>query len=103
MGLGYITAMEKMERLHPELVAGMGVPYWRMLGYYGASFGLEGRGRRELFRVLRRCPRDRFAWRWLARSFLPADFVREHGSLRGWTAERVHRSVRERRARSGRA
>jgi glycosyltransferase involved in cell wall biosynthesis len=77
MGLGYVTAMEKMERLHPDRVAGLGVPYWRMLGYHRCRFGLEGRGRRELLRVLRRHPRDRFAWRWLARSFRPADSPRD--------------------------
>jgi glycosyltransferase involved in cell wall biosynthesis len=103
MGVGYVTTMEKMERLHPELVAGLGVPYWRMLGYYRASFGLEGRGRREFLRVLRRCPRDRSAWRWLARSFLPADLAREHRGLLAWTAQHVYRRVRERRARSSRA
>ena len=77
MGLGYVTAMEKMERLHPDRVAGLGVPYWRMLGYHRCRFGLEGRGRRELLRVLRRHPRDRFAWRWLVRSFRPADSARD--------------------------
>ena len=91
MGVGYVTTMEKMERLHPNLVAGLGVPYWRMLGYYRACFGLEGRGRREFLRVLRRHPRDRFAWSWLGRSFLPADVVRGHGSLRAWAAKRVDR------------
>jgi glycosyltransferase involved in cell wall biosynthesis len=89
MGLGYVTVMEKMDRLHPDLVAGLGVPYWRMLGYHRAYFGLEGRGRRELLRVLRRRPRDRFAWRWLSRSFLPAEFVRRHGGVRTWAARRL--------------
>ena len=77
MGLGYVTVMEKMEQLYPDRVAGLGVPYWRMLGYHRSYFGLEGRGRRELLRVLRRHPRDRFAWRWLVRSFRPAASVRE--------------------------
>jgi glycosyltransferase involved in cell wall biosynthesis len=103
MGLGYVTAMEKMERLHPQLFAGLGVPYWRMLGYYRDYYGLAGRGRREFLRVLRRNPRDRFAWRWLARSFLPASFVREHGSLRALVADHVHRSVHEQPGRSGSA
>jgi glycosyltransferase involved in cell wall biosynthesis len=76
MGLGYVTAMEKIARLYPSRVAGLGVPYWRMLGFHRCYFGLEGRGRRELLRVLVRHPRDRFAWRWLVRSFLPADSVR---------------------------
>jgi len=89
MGVGYVTAMEKMKRLHPELVAGLGAPYWRMLGYHRAVFGLEGRGRRELLRVLRRHPRDRFAWSLLARSFLPADLVRQHGGVRTWIKHRL--------------
>jgi glycosyltransferase involved in cell wall biosynthesis len=93
MGLGYVTAMEKMERLHPELAAGLGVPYWRLLGYQRCLFGLRGRGRRELLRVLRRRPDDRFAWRWLARSFLPADFVRSNPNLRAWAARRLGRGA----------
>jgi glycosyltransferase involved in cell wall biosynthesis len=84
MGLAYVTAMEKMEQLHPELVARLGVPYWRMLGYHRVYYGLEGRGRRELLRVLRRHPRDRFSWQWLSRSFLPNDFVRQGGGIRSW-------------------
>jgi glycosyltransferase involved in cell wall biosynthesis len=103
MGLGYLTTMEKMERLHPDLVAGLGVPYWRMLGFYRVYFGLKGRGRRELLRVLRRHPRDEFAWRWLVRSFLPADFLRAHGGVRPWAAGHMHRRFRERRRRSGRS
>lgn len=93
MGLGYVTVMEKMERLHPDLVAGLGVRYWRMLGYHRCYFGLAGRGRREFLRVLCRDPRDPFARTWLARSFLPAGFVREHGSLRPWLANRLRRSA----------
>jgi glycosyltransferase involved in cell wall biosynthesis len=77
MGLGYVTAMDKMQRLYPDLVAGLGVPYWRLLGYIRCRFGLAGRGRRELMSVVLREPRDRFAWTWLARSFLPADVVHE--------------------------
>jgi glycosyltransferase involved in cell wall biosynthesis len=69
MGLGLVTALEKMERIHPGAVASMGASYWRTLGYYRLHFGLEGRGRRELLLALRRNPRDRLAWRWLARSF----------------------------------
>lgn len=91
MGLGYVTVMEKMERLHPDLVAGLGVPYWRMLGYHRCYFGLAGRGRRELLRVLRRDPGDPFARTWLARSFLPARFVREHGSVRRRLADVLRR------------
>jgi glycosyltransferase involved in cell wall biosynthesis len=72
MGLGLVTALEKMEQIQPELVAGMGPSYWRTLGYYRLHFGLEGRGRRELLLALRRDPRDRLAWRWLARSFRSA-------------------------------
>jgi hypothetical protein len=97
MGLGYVTAMEKMERLHPELVAGLGVAYWRMLGYRRAYFGLKGRGRRELLRVLRRHPRDGFAWRWLVHSFLPADFLRVHGGVRSWIKNRLRRGAYRRR------
>ena len=93
MGLGYVTVMEKMEQRHPDLVAGLGPPYWRMLGYHRCYFGLRGRGRRELFRVLLRDPRDPFARTWLARSFLPAGFVRRHGSLRPWFAGLVRRAV----------
>jgi glycosyltransferase involved in cell wall biosynthesis len=89
MGLSYVTALDKMERLYPELVAGLGAPYWRTLGYMRCYFGLEGRGRQELVRGLRQHPRDRFAWRWLARSFLPADFVRAHPNLRAWTGSRL--------------
>jgi glycosyltransferase involved in cell wall biosynthesis len=91
MGLGYVTTMEKTEQLHPELVAGLGAPYWRMLGYHRAYFDLEGRGRRELLRVLRRHPRDRFAWSWLTRSFLPAELVREHGGVRAVIKHRLRR------------
>jgi hypothetical protein len=88
-----MTAMEKMERLYPDLVAGLGAPYWRMLGYHGVYFGLEGRGRRELLRVLRRHPRDKFTWRLLFHSFLPPDFVREHGNFRGWIKHRLLRDA----------
>ncbi len=84
MGLGYVAAMEKMEQLHPDLVAGLGPPYWRMLGYHRVRSGVEDRGRRELLRVLRRHPRDRFAWRLLAHSFLHAGFERKHGGIRAW-------------------
>jgi glycosyltransferase involved in cell wall biosynthesis len=93
MGLGYVTAMEKMERLYPDLVAGLGAPYWRMLGYHRVHFGLEGRGRRELLRVLRRHPRDRFAWRLLSHSFLPPNFVGEHGDVRTWIKHRLRRGA----------
>lgn len=91
MGLGYVTAMEKMEQLYPDLAAGFGAPYWRTLGYIRCYFGLEGRGRRELLRALHRQPLDRFAWRWLGRSFLPADLVRTHPSLRAWAVSRLRR------------
>lgn len=91
MGVGYVTAIEKMERLYPDLVAGLGVPYWRTLGYRRCYFGLEGRGRRELLRVLRRRPWDGFAWRWLARSCLPADFLREHSRVGASTKHLLRR------------
>jgi glycosyltransferase involved in cell wall biosynthesis len=77
MGLGYVAAMDKMEQLYPDLVAELGVAYWRLLGYMRCRFGSAGRGRRELIRVVLRQPRDRFAWTWLVRSFLPADVVHE--------------------------
>lgn len=91
MGLGYVAAMEKMERLYPDLVAGLGPPYWRLLGYIRCYFGLKGRGRWDLLRVIRRRPSDSFAWTWLARSLLPAPLLREYGGFRPWIAARLRR------------
>lgn len=76
MGLGYATALEKMERLYPELAAELGAPYWRLVGSMRCSLALPGRGRRQLVRALRRRPGDGLAWKWLARSFLPARLAR---------------------------
>jgi glycosyltransferase involved in cell wall biosynthesis len=93
MGLGYVTAMEKMEQLYPELVAGLDASYWRVRGYHGVRLGLEGRGRRELVQALRRHPLDASTWRLLAHSFLPPGFDQEHRSIRGWIKHRLRRPV----------
>jgi glycosyltransferase involved in cell wall biosynthesis len=96
MLLGRFVAMEKAGRLHPELVARLPLLYRRLLGQRRCLLGLEGRGRRELLEVLRRRPTDLFAWKWLAYSFLPADFLRTYGGVRGWAAGSLRRDAGKR-------
>ena len=91
MLLGRFLVMDKMERVYPELMAGLPLAYRRLLGQRRCLLGLDGRGRRELLGVLRRRPTDRFAWKWLAYSFLSAGFLREHGGVRGWAAGSLRR------------
>lgn len=91
MMLGRVLVMEKMEHLHPSLVANLPITYWRLLGQRRCLLGLGGRGRRELLRVLRRQPADLFAWKWLVYSTLPTDFLRKHGGLRAWAGAFLHR------------
>jgi len=91
MELGRVFVMEKMERLYPNLVSHLPVTYWRLVGQRRCLLGFDGRGRRELLRVLRQRPTDGFAWKWLIYSTLPAGFLREHGGLRGWALSALRR------------
>jgi glycosyltransferase involved in cell wall biosynthesis len=80
---GALVALEKTRGLHPGLES----HFQRSMGILRCVQGLPGRGRRELLAAVRRDPRDRLAWTWLARSMLGPQAVR-----------RIGRSIRRQRS-----
>jgi len=71
MNVGALTALENARRLYPELVRVHEFEWSRYVGILRCTSGLPGRGRRELFRAVRRRPLDAGAWAWLVRALRP--------------------------------